>query len=302
MRIEVCVRERDNKQITPSINVTLAPDSLIGTMRKELADYLRWPKERLKFVYKEKPLWAEAYDELSVREARIHSKTNMPPVLVVYKMAESDMSVGKPADSAEMKSDHLYPRFVLANERDYFDLLFDVLSIGGELSQKVWRLITKLPRNEILTRSILTFSLRVPAPAPTSAAAAPAAAAAPTPAAPAAAAAPADGKTAPAATPNAPAPAPAPASSAVVAAAATVPDWNRLLDSSSILRLLYALQIVDSNAAARETDSEARKLEVNEWCEVFLTQGGFQHLYNIIMKLQVAQVFTDILPQQVPSG
>ena len=104
----------------------------------------------------------------------------------------------------------------------------------------------------------------------------------------------------------------------------TIPDWAALFDPSpdSLLKLLYSLKIVDRllDSSADQKASPAAKAQVNKWIEVrccsyltlcrlnngsalrceqvFLTQGGFAHLYRIIMGMDLKRAFADTLPTQ----
>eukprot|EP00743_Colponemidia_sp_Colp-15_P003962 GILK01004274.1.p1 GENE.GILK01004274.1~~GILK01004274.1.p1 ORF type:complete len:2187 (+),score=414.92 GILK01004274.1:440-6562(+) len=71
------------------------------------------------------------------------------------------------------------------------------------------------------------------------------------------------------------------------------PQWDLLLDSSSVFRLLYSAQIIESlveehellhpAADLAEEDREKAESRAN-WRERFLLHGGFQHLYDILIK------------------
>lgn len=46
--------------------------------------------------------------------------------------------------------DRVMPSFILSNHPQYFDQLFALLASEGEISQRVWTLITRLPTNQKL--------------------------------------------------------------------------------------------------------------------------------------------------------
>lgn len=89
---------------------------------------------------------------------------------------------------------------------------------------------------------------------------------------------------------------------AAAATAATTPaavDWATLLPGGSVLQLLYTMQLVDERVGSAKTgagssaggrnpqgsgDAASRDAEDAEhrraWCDAFVEQGGFQHLYG----------------------
>jgi hypothetical protein len=234
-RIEVVIADRGGKKQGPPIVVTLTPDDKLGIMRRDLAKYIEFPETQLKFVYKNRVLYPEEYDQLSVREARI---TYPNPVVFAFKMDPTD-PMSRP--TGESKADNLLPRHLLANNETYFQHLFDLLKLGGEVADKVWKLLIRLPTNEAMANHIRTFELRT-----------------------------ADDK----------------------------PDWPRLIDPSSILRLLYSLNIVDSMIFVNEKTTPQQRTAINNWSTAFINQGGFQHLYTILMGMDLRAAFADALPQQ----
>ena len=63
------------------------------------------------------------------------------------------------------------------------------------------------------------------------------------------------------------------------------PDWNSLLNPTSLYRLLYALQILESLTEPIEDDEEKelKLAERDRWSRQFLSSGGFNHLYDIFL-------------------
>ena len=67
------------------------------------------------------------------------------------------------------------------------------------------------------------------------------------------------------------------------------PDWEALLDSNSMYKLLYSLQIVNGFIIPHE-DSKSEEImdakEKEQWRFKFLEKGGYQHLYDILMQFE----------------
>ena len=64
-------------------------------------------------------------------------------------------------------------------------------------------------------------------------------------------------------------------------------QWEELLSSQSLYRLLYSLQVLDSLTEAIEDDEDEgerhrKQSQRDEWVDAFLSQGGFTHLYTIL--------------------
>lgn len=73
-------------------------------------------------------------------------------------------------------------------------------------------------------------------------------------------------------------------------------NWDELLPSRSAIKLLYSLQIVDQYLSGPIPDgegSEQAKKEIAEWCQVFLTQGGFAHVYNTLVAADEKTMLSD---------
>lgn len=74
-------------------------------------------------------------------------------------------------------------------------------------------------------------------------------------------------------------------------------DWAGLLSSSSTVKLLYTLQLVHSYLRADESDAHAQA--VSAWSQVFITHGGFQHVYQLLLAADLSfSVSEDALEQQ----
>lgn len=65
----------------------------------------------------------------------------------------------KKAEKSLESDDADVPRYLLSNEPAYFNLLFDLLGIGGELGRKVWKLVVRLPTNKALADKINAVGL-----------------------------------------------------------------------------------------------------------------------------------------------
>ena len=52
-------------------------------------------------------------------------------------------------DQDELKEEEInttsLPRYILASHQEYFDALFSLLDIGGDLAEEAWELINRLP-------------------------------------------------------------------------------------------------------------------------------------------------------------
>ena len=82
-----------------------------------------------------------------------------------------------------------------------------------------------------------------------------------------------------------------------LAAGATAIDWASLLSSSSTVKLLYTLQLVHSYLRADDTDGHAQA--VSAWSQVFITHGGFKHVYQLLLAKDLSfSVSEDALEQQ----
>lgn len=74
-------------------------------------------------------------------------------------------------------------------------------------------------------------------------------------------------------------------------------DWNALLPTSSNVKLLYTLQIIEEEFK-QDAVSEQQKLVRNEWGRIFVTQGGFAHICGVIANKQVEVMLADVLSQK----
>ncbi|CDW85633.1 ubiquitin carboxyl-terminal hydrolase family protein [Stylonychia lemnae] len=71
-------------------------------------------------------------------------------------------------------------------------------------------------------------------------------------------------------------------------------NWCHIIDSSNVYKMLYSLQIVNSFISVNnEKLSEAEIQERYEWRERFLDLGGFDHLYSILITMDLDDLFGD---------
>ena len=145
-------------------------------------------------------------------------------------------------------SDAVYPRNLLAQSA-HFEVLFRLLGqTNAMLGQQVSELLARMPVNAELAQHIRQLGM----PEPT-----------------------VDAKGKPAA--------PLPA-----------PDWNSLLPFASVPKLLYTLRVIRSYAipptdeqsavgSAANGDVDAARAGVQRWQELFVSRGGFKHLYALLM-------------------
>jgi ubiquitin carboxyl-terminal hydrolase 34 len=61
------------------------------------------------------------------------------------------------------------------------------------------------------------------------------------------------------------------------------PNWNELLDSRSLFKLLYSLQIVESLMFQEKSATD--KNQLNEWCTQFVQSGGVPYLLQILLEV-----------------
>lgn len=108
-------------------------------MRKKLSDYVRWPQQQIKFVYRKRVLYPEEYDSMTIADARICGGGEADYVMAYLMDPEDDLS----RPPLDIKSDYLYPRVILANQKDYFELLFGLLRVGGDVGFHVWKLLER---------------------------------------------------------------------------------------------------------------------------------------------------------------
>ena len=172
----------------------------------------------------------------------------------------------------------------------YFELLFQLLSLdNAAIVREVWDLIQNLPTNEAIRRSIKTFGGVLP----------------PSPRRPAFRRAASGGSMsaddASAGKPTAadpPAPPSSPSRAMVIGAGGERPvEWDRLLDSRAVLKLLYSLEIVnhlvrpDNEAELTPQQREATQA----WCDKFVRLGGFAHLHHVLMNADLGALLVDTL-------
>ena len=144
-------------------------------------------------------------------------------------------------------SDAVYPRTLLAQSA-HFDVLFRLLGqTNAMLGQQVSELLARMPVNAELAQHIRQLG----APEAT-----------------------VDAKGKPAA-PQPP------------------PDWNALLPPTSVPKLMYTLRVIrscaippnDDQSAASTANGEvdAARMAVQRWQEMFVSRGGFKHLYALLL-------------------
>ena len=75
-------------------------------------------------------------------------------------------------------------------------------------------------------------------------------------------------------------------------------DWNSLLDRHALLKLLYSLQIVDELVHQGEDVSTSDQERQRVWCDKFMSSGGFQHLYSILMEANVEEMVSGPLSKK----
>jgi ubiquitin C-terminal hydrolase len=168
----------------------------------------------------------------NVRESTQTGQQVLDALLQFLQVIESQSAAVRTHDSSVQS-----PRYILSNS--YFNLLFDLLSIGSTFGQNVWELLQSLPTNQELSQAITN-----------------------------------------------------------IGESESVVDWERLLSSKSILKLLYSLQIIEMILFETEGLSSIDEALVREWSLSFVEKGGFTHILSIIQNLEDDSVFTEALPHR----
>lgn len=73
---------------------------------------------------------------------------------------ENALEIGTAANAR----DEEYPRLLLANQQEYFDVLFGMVALGGDLANKVWNVISTLPSNQRISDALFHLDLASPVP------------------------------------------------------------------------------------------------------------------------------------------
>ena len=68
------------------------------------------------------------------------------------------------------------------------------------------------------------------------------------------------------------------------------PEWDLLLDSSNVFKLLYQLQIIKSVLQPAVEEDETKSTDRAKWRKKFVLYGGFGHLYNLLMNTTIFDV------------
>lgn len=123
----------------------------------------------------------------------------------------------------------------LCNDSANFELLFDLLDMGGDTARKVWALLQRLPYNDSVSSRL--YDLNV-----------------------------------------------------------DHIDWAEVIDTSSILRMMYSLQIINSEILQVEEGTGSTSKEV--WRRRFVISGGLYHLYNALCTIPATLFFDGELPTQ----
>ena len=158
-----------------------------------------------------------------------------------------------------------FHRFTLSNSNEHFSRLFDLLNLGGEISTRVWQLLTKLPTNQELEQKIVSIASH-------------------------------NGSTA--SMGERPSPSSASAHNLEI-------DWANLLASNSITKMLYILQLIQAHLRRGTPSSQldavaaaAAAKSVHSWSQVFLLRGGFEFVYKFTLGLEIERMFTESVMSQ----
>jgi len=169
-------------------------------------------------------------------------------------MFTPDGQVKRAVKTASDEEDELYPKKFLATQKEYFELFFSLLGLGGETADRVWVLLRYLPINKDLEERVLGLAKQESI------------------------------------------------------------DWKAVLPTESITKLLYTLQTVKNNILNDETGRPRSASpvagqphltidvkvpdHVKAWNSMFLSKGGFKHLYDFLMKTPQEELLKGVLPQQ----
>jgi len=291
----------------------------IGNIRATIASSMKVDPRCVQIQTHSGEVLRSDVDRLSAYELRAQR------LLYVTVMRRPDRDGGEPISLEELEEERRHPRDRLSNNDEYFELLFQLLSVDNDqLVREVWALIQDLPTNDAIRRSIKTFGGLLPG-SPLRKRRMPGTTTAPTviPAASGDPGAPLEtrpGASSASASVSASASASASSSAAVGTATGAAPrtperrirrstscgsassaaggggvDWDRLLDSRAVLKLLYSLEIVHHLAIPEHGQSQSQEEATVAWCAKFVSLGGFSHLYNVLMRADLAPLLADAL-------
>lgn len=191
------------------------------------------------------------------------SELHIPPALRVLVRDSPDIDDGdEPFTNEELMALRQYPLQLLSNNQEYFDQLFELLSVQDTtIVHAVWTLLQELPTNEAIRARIRSLDGVLDL----EGAGAGAGAGAETDA------------------------------GSQAAAAKTVVNWKQLLDGGAVLKLLYALRIIDRAVAPRPDEPAETRAAQLEWCQLFVSHGGLDHLRDILLGCDLTAYLGDTL-------
>jgi ubiquitin carboxyl-terminal hydrolase 9/24 len=125
-------------------------DETVGDVRGKVAVTVGVERKLVRLSYKDRIQYPQDDDNM-LSVIGLQSKDSMAVDILV----EPD----PPVERSNLNELQLYPKKLLSNEVKYFDLLFQLLSLGGSLGQTVWNLLQNIPTNEVLFNNIQTLSI-----------------------------------------------------------------------------------------------------------------------------------------------
>mmetsp|Transcript_12467 Transcript_12467/g.20271 ORF Transcript_12467/g.20271 Transcript_12467/m.20271 type:complete len:3278 (-) Transcript_12467:248-10081(-) len=231
-------------------DVPLYANDTIGSLRQNVSDLSGiTPPSMIRLIASGKELKEEFKtlaeskigDKHTVHATRRMNKDEAPAVnglpLKGSRGSGSGMDIDQQGgDKSNLEEECFFPTTILSKQQ-YFDQLFDLLSVEQGIGQKVWDLLMLLPTNERMLSDLEAL------PQPESAT---------------------EGS-------NGPRPCSC--------------SWSTLLDSRSIFRLLYSLQIVESLIQSNPSQGPSGM----PWCTRFIQRGGVDRLVEVLLTVDFSR-------------
>lgn len=267
----------------------------VPRVRDIIAQEIDWPANKLRLRMTNRLLHAKTDASATLQDCNMMATYYNQFTITATKLKEPahdtvDHVITVKAPTLPEDSPRRHPRQILANDQKYFDLLFEMLSVANEsVVQDAWDLLRSLPTNARVLNDVQTLGGVIGAEG--------------TEPSERGFRAPLEGEEfdfdfdavdAAATSQAAPKPS-APADDD----SNDVVDWERLLDGTEPIKLLYSLRIITS-IALLDVDDEASTDVLafsKRWKREFLVRGGFAHLAGVLASLDVDTMFASYLPK-----